>query len=184
MAIDLNQHKKSSDSLAINITSLMDVLTIILVFLLVNYSNEAEKESPPSYVKMPGIVGTTLMLPHEAIVVNIGRDRLVINDVDQWFAGIPEELDVNEQFEPGSEAEENHRLQVETLYEDNVEVILTFFENRIKTILETRKEGDDPPVLTIQADKYVPYDLIKEIIKIGAYYGVTQVEMVGLRVED
>ena len=126
MAIDVTPKSNSSGTMMVNITSLMDVLTIILIFLLLNYSNEAEKESPPSYIELPGVVGKTLMLPKDLAVVNIGRDRIVINGEERPFVSIPAGFDIGRRFAPEEEVDEAYRIALVGIYADNAEMILEF----------------------------------------------------------
>jgi biopolymer transport protein ExbD len=183
MAIDLTSANKSGGAVMVNITSLMDVLTIILIFLLLNYSDEAEKESPPSYIELPGVVGKTLMLPNDAAVVNVGRDRIVINGEERMFSGLPAGFDVSMRFEDGAPGEDEYQLALVEIYANNAEMILDFTDGKFQEILSER-DAPETPTVTFQADKLVPYDLIKELVLLAGQQGLGQIELVATREEE
>jgi len=60
-------------------TSLMDVLTIILIFLLVNYSENIQNVDIPSFISLPTINGGLATQFDEDIKVIIGMNKMSIN---------------------------------------------------------------------------------------------------------
>ena len=128
----------------LNITSLMDALTIILIFLLVNYSDVSEEKEIPSFIELPKIegkaatasFGLTLVIGQDQIKVGKG-DPIRFSDSDRQKDSIL--LEVKEQLE---------EMKKEKL-ERNI----------------AGGEKDKKIKLTVQADRATPYKYIDEIIR-------------------
>ena len=70
-----SREKKKPEKL--NITSLMDALTIILIFLLVNYSDVNEEKDLPKFIELPK-VESKIAKSEFGIVVVIGEDKIKV----------------------------------------------------------------------------------------------------------
>ncbi len=65
---------------ALSMTSLMDVLTIILLFLLVNYADNVTDESIPENMDLPSVQTKTISKMEDGLVVTIDRKGIMIGE--------------------------------------------------------------------------------------------------------
>ena len=146
---------KKSPAAKVQLTSLMDALTIILIFLLTNYSDNPQEVEIPEFVKLPKIYGkNTAAEAKQSIIVSISQNEIQIGknkeDIHIKFNDYKSELD---------------------------RVVLEFKEHldKYKKNLESSTERDlasadgsnkDKPKfnLSFQADKDVPYDFIDALM--------------------
>jgi biopolymer transport protein ExbD len=106
----------------LNITSLMDALTIILIFLLVNYSDQPEERELPKFVSLPKITGDIDTQKTNPMLVSIGPKQLTIgkdfsieyqdiekeiesinSKVSAYLESVSKKPDSNAQLEKGAE---------------------------------------------------------------------------------
>lgn len=151
----------------LQITSLMDVLTIILIFLLVNYSDVEQDTELPDFVELPLLLGKESLGGKENSTMAIGKNKIKLNkNTEIQFNSYQKEKDkiledIHEQF--------TALIQKASLDDENK------FKN------ENEKEGSIKVVLAIQADKDVPYEMIDDIVMVASNSGITQFEFVGLK---
>ncbi len=146
----------------LNITSLMDALTIILIFLLVNYSEVNEEKEIPSFIELPTVegkaaqssFGITMVIGESQIKVGKGE---IINFSN--FDGEREQILVQVKEE------------LEDLRKEHLD----------RNIASNKK--DDKIKLTIQADKDVPYLYIDEIIRGASELSLNYVDFVSMNKE-
>ncbi len=62
----------------LNLTSMMDAMTIILLFLLKTYSTTGEIISPASDLRLPYSLST--QAPHKELTVSVTRDNILVSD--------------------------------------------------------------------------------------------------------
>lgn len=140
----------------LSITSLMDVLTIILIFLLTNYSEEAPEADISNEVKLPIIEAKSEKIPSvykKEIKITFGMDQLEIG----------EEVISYKNFE----AQEQQVMQA--------------LIQRLKEVMEEFTEKEKMgSVITLHADKDVSYIMIESLMKSAALAGITQVEFIGM----
>jgi len=134
------------------ITSLMDALTIILVFLLANYSDEESKHSPVRAIALPTVAGMVETVADQAILVAVDQDVIVVDKKEirliKGAAG---------------------RTQVL----DRVAAELKSAAAAIKT-----KDGK-PPKIMVQADKDLSFEAIEGVLFAASSVGLTQFQLVG-----
>ena len=63
------RHLRESAAPALNVTSLMDILTIILIFLIISFSSDEQEAVPPRGFDLPA--STTQRTPKIAVKVTI-----------------------------------------------------------------------------------------------------------------
>ncbi len=139
----------------LNITSLMDVLTIILIFLLVNYSSVVEEINLPESITLPKIPIKTVGDAVEGITLIIDKDRWIIDDRQFLFNSFTTQQ--NEIMEKSSEA----LTQIKKLNEAN--------GKRTNVILF--------------ADKDIPYKMIDSAVLMTAGAGITSIDFIAMRQE-
>jgi biopolymer transport protein ExbD len=132
----------------LNLTSLMDVFTILVFFLLFHASGSEVLEAPKQ-IKLPDSVVETK--PRETVVIMVSPERVVVQG--KAVMNTPELLDVK----MTTVAEITERL---TQLERNIIGIST------KTVVESKE-------VTILADKTIPFRALKKIMSTctGSGYG-------------
>ncbi|HLE13016.1 MAG: hypothetical protein A2504_17625 [Bdellovibrionales bacterium RIFOXYD12_FULL_39_22] len=138
----------------LNITSLMDILTIILIFLLVNYSDVVEEVPLPDYIILPKVQIKSVGKAITGITLIVGKDR--------WAFDKGETIAFNS-F--ASQREEVMKRAAQGL-------------ERIKQ--EYEKDGKAIELM-ILADKDVPYKMIDSVVLTAAGVGITAINFVSMR---
>jgi biopolymer transport protein ExbD len=142
--------KKFYDTATISITSLLDVLTIILVFLIKNVSMEAQKLTVPENMSLPTTITNQELIDNGlTVLVKLYSDNRVLIGTDNLPAGTLKDL------------VENPRTR---------EVIYNYMQNEANqiTAMNTKRGTNYQPCLLIQADKKILCQYITQLVKIGA----------------
>ena len=134
---------------SVTINSLMDAMTIILVFLLMNYSVDPLRIDQSDDLKVPA--STTDINPDPSAAVTITARSIVVNDevVVQVRDGI-----VDKVYKQGDETS----LQIQPLFE-----ALNEEATRQKEMARLSGQKFDG-VLTLVADERTPYRLLTEVL--------------------
>jgi biopolymer transport protein ExbD len=132
----------------LNLTSLMDVFTILVFFLLFN-SSSGEVLEAPKEIKLPASV--VELKPRETIVIMVSPEMILVQG--KLVASTPEVLNSRRDWIP----EITERLQY-------------IERNLIGTSDKSLVEGKE---VTILADKSIPFRILKKIMSTctGAGYG-------------
>jgi biopolymer transport protein ExbD len=76
----------------LNITSLIDILTILLVFMIKNVSMDAQKLTSPTGMKLPlSVTREQVIEKGNVVLVKVYKDKLLVG-TDSNYAGKPDEL--------------------------------------------------------------------------------------------
>lgn len=137
---------------SLSITSLLDVLTIILIFLLVNYSDEFQDVKTPKYVQLPAVAAASAGDPSDHIMVSIGENRIDIN---------------------------GHLIKFSSFSKQKWKVLSEAATHL--DMAARKKKNKKNRVMTIQADKDVSYYIIESILTQASSVGITQIEFVALK---
>ncbi len=124
---------RAEKEMNLNITSLMDVLTIVLIFLLVSFSSQEEEIGPPSF-ELPA--SDSERPPKLAVKVSIGADAVYIEDSESpaltLRAGdfIPSDMNRDKLVEPllRELKKEKARLASQGTVDDEGEDEVIYFE--------------------------------------------------------
>lgn len=143
----------------LNITSLMDALTIILIFLLVNYSEVNEDSDLPDYINLPSVHGkvSTANMGISVVIANqkiqVGKDRFIN------FGNFEQE-----------------KTQVLVQLKDELELL--------KKELVKENEKVDPSKgdikLSIHADEKIPYKTIDSIVQAAAEVSLNYIDFIAM----
>lgn len=136
----------------LNLTSLMDVFTILVFFLLAN-SSSSEVLSAPKQITLPDSVVEAK--PSETVVIMISPDAVLIQG--ESIVSMPEVLDSKN----GRITALTERLE---LLEQNIIGIST------KTIAESKE-------ITILADKTIPFNVLKKIMSTCTLSGYGKISL-------
>ncbi len=145
-----------SNQARINITSLMDVLTIILIFLLTNYSDEPPEQDPPKGVTIPIVIAKS----KKNISKNFTKEIRVVFASDR--------IEIGDQVIPFES------------FDEQSSQILSLASDKLKEAIDVLKpeEKKDSAIILI-ADKDVDYSMISNLIQAASIAGVTNVEFLG-----
>jgi len=82
MAFQPSKSKKNlgKEKGTLNMNSMMDMMTIILLFLLKSFSTEGALITPSQQLRLP--VSTRQMKPKKELTVSIAKDILMVNDAE------------------------------------------------------------------------------------------------------
>ncbi len=148
------RHKRSLDDL--DITSLLDILVIILVFLLQHYSTAGHIEAPPKGIQLPASQEKTYSSPGIKLVVSAENLRLEKGDKINFS-----EFTDGELITPLSDQ------------------LLQLKKGQKKTQELLGKTGPLLPV-NLLVDKSVPYKILKKVMHTCAQAEFTQFKMIVL----
>ena len=141
--------------MSLQLTSLLDMFTIILVFLMVSFQAEDKDFVLHSGLKLPG---STAKSPFKtAVNIAITNSEVVVEGVNVY------------QLEAGGV------LPTEDLKAPKIDQIV----EAVKAAWEkTKKEEDDENVVVIQAEKELPYRTIHAVMRSAAHAGFFRFRMV------
>ncbi|RLC52885.1 MAG: hypothetical protein DRZ79_00420 [Candidatus Cloacimonadota bacterium] len=135
--------KKSHTVKDLNITSLIDILTLLLLFMLKNISMDASQKSAPEGMLLPTVVSADKLIESgQAVVVKIYPDRILY----------------------GTENTNVGSLQDFMTKRSTRKTLLRFLKLEAKEIATSGNK----PCLLIQADKNLDCKYITEFIKFSA----------------
>jgi biopolymer transport protein ExbD len=144
----------------INLTSLMDVFTILVFFLVMN-SGPTEVLDPPNDLVLPESVVETK--PHETVVINIGKEEVlvqgepVVRIADLLAAGS------NGDIEP---------------------IMVRLAELRDRVIGLRTQTVAESTAITILADKSIPFSVVKQIMSTCTAQGYTRISLAVIQKES
>lgn len=135
-----------------NLTSLMDVFTILVFFLLVN-SATTEVLETPKQIKLPDSVVETK--PRETVVIFVSPEQVLVQ-------GQPVALVADIEAMEGE--------HVEPIVERLAELSQNIIGVKTKTIAESQE-------VTILADKAVPFSVVKKVMSTCTGYGYGRISL-------
>ncbi len=132
----------------LNLTSLMDVFTILVFFLLVNSSSSEVLESPKSITLPDSVVEAK---PRETVVVMVGPEAVLVQG--ETVIGTPELLDYPDET-------------IAAISERLADLERNIIGINTRTVVESKE-------ITILSDKTIPFSVLKKIMSTcaGAGYG-------------
>lgn len=138
------QRSKSRKAKSLNITSLIDILTILLVFLIKNVSMEAQKASVPSGMKLPNsyVDNKSLLKNGDVILIKMFPNRILYG-YDNTLVGTPDDLFTNQSTK---------------------NTLLALMQNEAKSI----KSKNKIPAVLLQADKALDCRYITQFMVLSA----------------
>ncbi len=152
--------RKFDDPKTLSITSLLDVLTIILVFLIKNVSTEAVKVSAEAGMQYPTTITNDKMLEEAGVTpIKIFPDRVVVGTEGLDF-GTPADLMNN--AKKRTQISEYLKLEAADIY----------------------KSESTEACLIVQADNSIPCAYITEVVRIGTNAGYTYIYFATLEDAD
>lgn len=141
------RHKnKFAINTGLNLVSLMDIFTIILLFLLFNVSGEEEAITVPDIVRLPVSIASVKPVP--VTTVYITGDSILVGDKK-----VADTQDVMKSDEPGIVSLENELIMQMSQDEQDAE-----------------KDGNRRKII-IMGDKMIPFTLLKKVMYTCSWAG-------------
>jgi len=141
------RHKnKFAINTGLNLVSLMDIFTIILLFLLFNVSGEEEAITVPDIVRLPVSIASVKPVP--VTTVYITGDSILVGDKK-----VADTQDVMKSDEPGIVSLEN-------------ELIMQMSQDE----QDTDKEGNRRKII-IMGDKMIPFTILNKVMYTCSWAG-------------
>jgi len=143
----IKKHNTRVGKASLNLTSMMDMFTIILVFLLKTYSTEGQLISPSEHLELPK--STVQKAPEVALDVVVTRKEILVNDKPVLV-------------EP--------RDDPYILVGDEFDKVITPLYNRLLTYSKEAKKMEElygtefTGKVTIQGDYRLPFKLLVKIM--------------------
>jgi len=141
----------------LRLTSMIDLFTIILIFLLKSYSAVELNVTPSEFLNLPSSLSTKM--PTDAVMITVAKNAIVLE-------GRPVAL-IDEAFEVKS-------LESDKVVIPNLYVELKKRYDRLVKRAELYKR-DPPDKVMIQADKEVPYKLLMKVLKTAGDVGFSKI---------
>ena len=137
----IKRHNTNPGEVKVNLTSMMDMFTIILVFLIINYSTEGSMIHPSDFLTLPH--STTEQSPEVALDLVISKEWVMVNE---------------NPIEKVSNILAQEGLIIKSLQEK-----LAVYSREAKRMEETFGTKFSGKV-TIQGDKDIPYRLLVKVM--------------------
>jgi len=138
---------KSEMEVSLNLTSMMDMFTIILVFLIKNYSTEGQLITPSDYLHLP--FSQIQKAPEKGLDVVVSKQVLMVN---------------NEAVAPMAEVVTNNPAIVEQGVIKPLREKLLYYSSQSKK-MEVDYGIKFSGKVTIQGDKDLPYSELVKVIR-------------------
>ncbi|MDP2173608.1 MAG: biopolymer transporter ExbD [Candidatus Cloacimonadaceae bacterium] len=141
--------QKFEEVKGLSITSLLDVLTIILVFLIKNVSMEAQKIAVPDNMQFPTTMQTDVLTEQQSTtIVKMYPDRVLIGTENTYFGTLQDLVE-----------DQGKRSK-----------ILEYLQLLAQQIMEHPDKNE--PCLLVQADASIPVQYVTTMVQLGtsSYY--------------
>lgn len=152
-------HRRGEDEAGLSITSLMDMMTIILVFLLKSYSTDDISVAASSDLVLP--VSTSMAKPDLAVNLMVTRSMVVVDGVE-----VLRLTEVADEANPGT-------MQVAVPDDEKKGQLVTRLYDRLLEKAEDAKQLAEMTGSTdhefkgrilLQCDKGLPFSVIREVM--------------------
>lgn len=137
----IKKHDTNPGNVSLNLTSMMDMFTIILVFLLKTYSTEGMLIQPSEYLTLPS--STVEQSPEVALDLVISKEWIMVN---------------HEPVEKVNTVQSQSSLIIKNL-QDKLHVYARE-SKRMEELYGTKFSGK----VTIQGDRELPYSLLVKVM--------------------
>lgn len=143
---------KRHKAVGLSLTSLMDVFTILVLYLLVNQASGTVLE-PPKDVKLPDSVVETK--PRETLVITVSNDEIIVQGA--LVAMTPEVAE--------------SRVEVIDAIRDRMEQI------RASALGEGEEQTEESKEVTIMGNRTIPFQVLKKVMASCTAAGYTRISL-------
>lgn len=151
---------KKNSTFTLNITSMTDMFTILLVFLLQTYSTSNVEIIPDNNIRLPQ--SATMVSPTEAIKLSISSTELKIDQTK--LADVK-----NADFMP-QDLEDKDTNFIKPLFQE--------LDRIAKSETEKDKDFVKDGKILLQADKELPYSTLRKVMYTASMAGFPQLKLV------
>lgn len=148
---------KKNSTFSLNITSMTDMFTIMLVFLLQSYSTSEVQITPENNLRLPS--SASMVNPTEAIKLSISQDALKIDQTK--IAEVK-----NSEFLP------------QDLEDKDTNFIKPLFDELDKLAKSSDKSHIKEGRILLQADRDLPYATLRKVMYTASMAGFPQLKLV------
>lgn len=148
---------RQSDEMSLQVTSMADIFTILLVFLLKGYATSAVTVSPSKDVRIPAADGAVLNT--EALQVEISESAILV--ANEKVASL-----------------KNYRFEGDVKAGSGGLLAALEKEKKRRTLISQANDSvkDDGKVIIV-SDEKVPYGTLKAVLNSTAIHGYTDVKL-------
>jgi biopolymer transport protein ExbD len=153
----MKKARRAQEEASLTITSMMDMMTIILVFLLKSYSTTDISVKPDGNLTLPA--STTTKAPKMAVQVLVAKNRILVDDAEIF--ALEYDSATEKIFIPENEIDPKNLLRVDgenSLFKALDDARLAIIEKGKAT--GTEFEGE----VLLQIDRDVPFDVIHRVM--------------------
>lgn len=149
---------KKNSTFTLNITSMTDMFTIMLVFLLQTYSTAEVQLSPDKDIRLPS--SSSMLNPTEAIKISLSSSSLKIDETKiadvKNAEFLPEDLEANDT--------------------NFIKPLFAQLDRLAKS--ETEKQHIRDGKILLQADRDLPYATLRKVMYTASMAGFPQLKLV------
>ncbi|MBI3179439.1 MAG: biopolymer transporter ExbD [Deltaproteobacteria bacterium] len=148
-----------SQPMVVNITSLMDIMTTLLFFLLVNFASEEQKVDPPKDFVLPASTSERNVKLAVKVSLSLGELRVEERKVMQLAAGKVRASDID--------ASQHVAPLLRELRREKVRL-------QSGSRAESGGEEDDDEIVYFEAERGIVFETIDRVMKTAAAAGFTK----------
>ena len=149
--------RRQSEDGGLNITSMMDMMTIILVFLLKSYSTDDISVAPSKDLQVP--ISTSEKPPKLAVNVVVSQREIVVDGETVLSLGSGQDSNGNDVTQVPDD--EKRGQLISALYDRLLEKAETAKDLAMRT---GREEFEFKGEILLQCDKRLPFSVIREVM--------------------
>lgn len=161
-AVDQMIKNNKRATFTLQLTSMVDMFTIMIVFLLKSYSTSAVNITPQKGLQLP--VSTTMSAPVEALKLVVSADGIYVDD--------KKIVDIKDGRLDGAAVESTDPDFIRGLYDE-----LDKHALKAKDIAEKNAEVQFDGKVVMQADAKLPYDTLKKVMYTSSLAGYADLKL-------
>jgi len=150
--------RRASGSEGLNITSMMDIMTIILIFLLKSYSTEDISVAPSGDLEVP--VSSAEKAPKLAVQLVVSKSAILVDNVPVLTLTTSTDPVTGAEV-PAIPADEKKGMVVSALYERLLEKAESAQSQSQRT---SRDDLEFKGQILMQCDRSLPFSVIREVM--------------------
>ena len=160
---------QKNSTFGLQVTSMVDMFTIILVFLLKSYSTSAVQITPADGLKLPA--STSTAEPVEALKLVVSKEGVYVGDekIVTFQEGKPQHTDIDK----------SDSKFITPLYK-----ALDAEAEKSKTIAKINEAMKFDGKIVVQADQSLPYSVLKKVMYTSMLAGYADVKMAVIAMEQ
>lgn len=155
-------NKRSPSTFKIQITSMVDMFVILLVFLLKSYSTSPVQLTPSKDMTLPA--STSMKDPTDVLKLQVSKTAIFVED--------KKVMDLKDGVVDVKDVDQNDTQFLRTLYTE-----LDGQANKSRTIASKNEEMEFDGKVILQADRALPYELLKKVMYTSMMAGYSDVKI-------